>query len=183
MRQWTELETQMTSVDRVDEYSQLEPEGDLESPPDKRPPADWPSQGNIEFRNLSMSYYKDEQPVLNNLNFRIQAGEKIGIVGRTGAGKSSIITALFRLTPYEGDIVIDGINCKEIGLHELRVSFLENSFDQSRITNVFLFTLNRKRSRLFHKTLFSSPAPSEATWTRSTSTTTTNCGRCSKRYS
>lgn len=82
MRQWTELETQMTSVDRVDEYSQLEPEGELESPPDKKPPADWPSQGNIEFRNLSMSYFNDEEPVLNNLNFKIYAGEKIGIVGK-----------------------------------------------------------------------------------------------------
>ena len=62
----------------MEEYSKLEPEGDLESPPDRRPPADWPSQGNIEFRNLSMSYYSDEKPVLNNLNFKIQAGEKIG---------------------------------------------------------------------------------------------------------
>ena len=72
----------MTSVDRVDEYSKLEPEGDLESPPDRRPPADWPSQGNIEFRNLSMRYFADEKPVLNNLNFEIKAGEKIGIVGK-----------------------------------------------------------------------------------------------------
>lgn len=113
----------MTSVDRVNEYSDLQSEGDLESPPDRKPPADWPSQGSIEFRNVTMSYFADEKPVLKDLNFKVKAGEKIGVVGRTGAGKSSIITALFRLTPYEGDIIIDGVNCKEIGLHELRVSW------------------------------------------------------------
>ena len=112
----------MTSVDRVDEYSELEEEGALESSPDVRPPADWPTAGSIEFRNVSLSYFKDEKPVLDNLSFKIDPGEKIGIVGRTGAGKSSIITALFRLTPYEGEIIIDGIDCKRIGLHELRVS-------------------------------------------------------------
>lgn len=117
MRQWTELETQMTSVDRVDEYSRIETEGELESSPDKRPPDNWPANGTIEFRNVVLRYFKDEKPVLNNLNFKIEAGEKIGICGRTGAGKSSLITALFRLTPYEGDIIIDGINCKDLGIY------------------------------------------------------------------
>ena len=67
-----------------------------------------------------MRYYQNEDPVLKNLNFKIEEADKIGIVGRTGAGKSSILAALFRLTNYEGGILIDGINCKEIGLHDLR---------------------------------------------------------------
>ena len=67
-----------------------------------------------------MKYYQNEAPVLKNLNFKIEEGAKIGIVGRTGAGKSSILAALFRLSDYEGDILIDEINCKEIGLHDLR---------------------------------------------------------------
>ena len=110
----------MTSVDRVNEYSTLASEGDLESAPDKKPAATWPEKGTVEFRNVVMRYFKDEKPVLNNLNFRIEEGEKIGIVGRTGAGKSSIITALFRLTPFDGEIIIDGVSTKEIGLHDLR---------------------------------------------------------------
>ena len=92
----------------------------LESAMDKKPPSDWPQKGMIEFRNVTLRYYQSEAPVLKNLNFIIEEKSKIGIVGRTGAGKSSILTALFRLTDYEGDILIDGINCKEIGLHDLR---------------------------------------------------------------
>ena len=74
----------------------------------------------IEFKNVTMRYYQNEDYVLKNLNFRIEEADKIGIVGRTGAGKSSILAVLFRLTDYEGGILIDGINCKEIGLHDLR---------------------------------------------------------------
>ena len=92
----------------------------LESSEDKKPPSDWPQKGMIEFKNVTLRYYQSEAPVLKNLNFTIKEADKIGIVGRTGAGKSSILAALFRLTDYEGDILIDGINCKEIGLHDLR---------------------------------------------------------------
>ena len=67
-----------------------------------------------------MRYFENESPVLNNLNFTIDAKEKVGVVGRTGAGKSSLISALFRMNGYDGDIFIDGINVKFIGLHELR---------------------------------------------------------------
>ena len=74
----------------------------------------------IEFKNVTMRYFQNEAPVLKNLNFKLEENAKIGIVGRTGAGKSSILASLFRLTDYEGDILIDEINCKEIGLHDLR---------------------------------------------------------------
>ena len=92
----------------------------LESTEDAKPPDNWPQKGVLEFRSVTMRYYENENPVLKNLNFTIEQSDKIGIVGRTGAGKSSIVAALFRLTEYEGEILIDDINCKSIGLHDLR---------------------------------------------------------------
>ncbi|XP_053998577.1 probable multidrug resistance-associated protein lethal(2)03659 isoform X1 [Hylaeus anthracinus] len=120
MRQSTELENQMTSVERVLEYSKVENEPALESTPDKKPRDSWPEEGKIEFKQVAMRYDPAEPPVLKNLNFLIYPQEKIGIVGRTGAGKSSLISALFRLADLEGAIVIDGVNTVEIGLHDLR---------------------------------------------------------------
>ncbi|EZA62671.1 putative multidrug resistance-associated protein [Ooceraea biroi] len=120
MRQSAELENQMTSVERILEYSKVESEPPLESTPDKKPKSDWPQEGRIEFKGISLRYAPLEPPVLKNLNFVIYPREKIGIVGRTGAGKSSLIQALFRLADMEGPIEIDGINTSEIGLHDLR---------------------------------------------------------------
>lgn len=67
-----------------------------------------------------MKYTPNDPPVLKNLNFEIHPGEKIGIVGRTGAGKSSLISALFRLAPLEGRIIVDDIDTKQVGLNDLR---------------------------------------------------------------
>ncbi|XP_033334914.2 ATP-binding cassette sub-family C member 4 isoform X1 [Megalopta genalis] len=120
MRQSTELENQMTSVERVLEYSKVDSEPPLESTPDKEPKDSWPEEGKIEFKNLHLRYDPAEEPVLKNLNFVIYPQEKIGIVGRTGAGKSSLISALFRLSDLEGVIEIDGVKTNEIGLHDLR---------------------------------------------------------------
>ncbi|KAK2579439.1 hypothetical protein KPH14_002650 [Odynerus spinipes] len=120
MRQSAELENQMTSVERVLEYSKVESEPPLESTPDKKPKEDWPQQGRIEFRGVFMRYAPLEPPVLKNLQFVIKSKEKVGIVGRTGAGKSSLISALFRFAEIEGPIVIDDIDTSEIGLHDLR---------------------------------------------------------------
>jgi len=86
---------------------------------EKLPAKDWPAAGEIEFRNVNLAY-KDEDLVLKNLSFKINAREKIGIVGRTGAGKSSIVAALFRLTEARGHILIDGVTISTIGLHDLR---------------------------------------------------------------
>ncbi|KAF7996689.1 hypothetical protein HCN44_002335 [Aphidius gifuensis] len=120
MRQSAELENQMTSVERVCEYTNLESEPPLESLPDKKPKEEWPESGNIKFKNVYMSYDPEEAPVLKNLNFTIAGKEKVGIVGRTGAGKSSLISALFRLAYIDGEIEIDGIETGAIGLHDLR---------------------------------------------------------------
>lgn len=120
MRQSTELENQMTSVERVVEYSQIEQEPPLETPPNKKPPSTWPDKGKIQFRNLYLKYTPEDPPVLKDLNFTVNPKEKIGIVGRTGAGKSSLIAALFRLAPIDGYIFIDEVDTKTLGLHDLR---------------------------------------------------------------
>lgn len=110
----------MTSVERVDEYSNLEPEPPTESEPKYRPAKNWPVAGDIRFNSLSMRYTKSSDFVLRELSFDIKHREKIGIVGRTGAGKSSIIQALFRLAHNEGSIIIDGLDTSNLGLHDLR---------------------------------------------------------------
>lgn len=120
MRQSTELENQMTSVERILEYSSIQHEGALESQPDKKPSSKWPEFGKIEFRNVYLRYFPQDPPVLKDLSFTILPKEKIGIVGRTGAGKSSLINAIFQLTDTEGTILVDEIDISSIGLHDLR---------------------------------------------------------------
>ncbi|XP_023215396.1 multidrug resistance-associated protein 4-like [Centruroides sculpturatus] len=116
----SEVKFQMNSVKRILKYSNLKSEASYDSLPNKRPPSDWPERGEIHFDNVSLQYSKDKNIVLKNLTFHIRSGEKIGIVGRTGAGKSSIIAALFRMTEPTGTIIIDGVDIKDIGLRDLR---------------------------------------------------------------
>lgn len=117
MRQWSELENQMTSVERVIEYTKLETDPDRE----KKPlPIDWPNQGSLEFRDLKLKYKENEPYVLKGLNISIKAKEKIGIVGRTGAGKSSMISALFQLYKLEGSIIINDVDTTIIPLNDVR---------------------------------------------------------------
>lgn len=117
MRQWGELENAMTSVERIREYIDIDPETTKVT---KDPPSDWPSEGNITFKNLSLRYDIGEPKVLKNLTFSIKGKEKVGVVGRTGAGKSSLIIALFRLAENEGIIAIDDIDISTISLECLR---------------------------------------------------------------
>jgi len=120
VRQTAELESQMTCVERVLEYKTLPSEAQLESTKEKKPSANWPKEGKITFKDVNLIYENVPKPALSNLNFVIEGGEKIGIVGRTGAGKSSLLAALFRMCEPEGVIQIDGINTFSIGLHDLR---------------------------------------------------------------
>ena len=115
-----EVETNIVSVERVLEYSNLKPEA-LEVVSKNRPKISWPSQGAVEFNNYSTRYREDLDPVLKNINLKFKGHEKIGVVGRTGAGKSSLTLALFRIIePTAGNISIDGTNTSSIGLLDLR---------------------------------------------------------------
>ncbi|XP_036838726.1 multidrug resistance-associated protein 4 isoform X2 [Oncorhynchus mykiss] len=118
IRQSAEMENMMTSVERVVEYTELESEAPWET--QKRPPPEWPSKGLITFDRVSFSYSSDGPVVLKDMKAMFRPKEKVGIVGRTGAGKSSLVSALFRLAEPEGRIYIDGVLTSEIGLHDLR---------------------------------------------------------------
>uniref|UniRef100_A0A8C4VSD5 Multidrug resistance-associated protein 4 n=1 Tax=Gopherus evgoodei TaxID=1825980 RepID=A0A8C4VSD5_9SAUR len=118
VRQSAEVENLMISVERVMEYTELEKEAPWES--NKHPPAEWPSQGVIAFENVNFTYSLDGPLVLRHLSVLIKSKEKVGIVGRTGAGKSSLIAALFRLAEPKGRIWIDKYLTSELGLHDLR---------------------------------------------------------------
>eukprot|EP01133_Synstelium_polycarpum_P004376 gene4376-5119_t len=115
--QMTDMENKMNSVERVRHYIHCPVETTALFPA----PRSWPSNGTIDITDLVMSYKPNLAPVLNGLTASIGAGEKIGIVGRTGAGKSSIVAALFRLVESShGSIVIDGVDTSMIDLAHLR---------------------------------------------------------------
>ncbi|XP_038063976.1 multidrug resistance-associated protein 4-like [Patiria miniata] len=119
VRQSALVENQMTSVERTIEYTKLKPEAPLTNPK-KKPQPTWPQFGALTFNGLSLNYSTEGPRVLKNITCNIMAKEKVGIVGRTGAGKSSLITALFRLAEPSGVIMLDGITTSNLGLHDLR---------------------------------------------------------------
>ncbi|XP_023331666.1 multidrug resistance-associated protein 4 [Eurytemora carolleeae] len=119
VRQSAEVENLMTSVERIMEYSRLEQEAPA-TINETKPPESWPCRGVIEFKDVKLRYAETEPMVLKGIDFKTHSAEKIGIVGRTGAGKSSIITALFRLAEPTGSIYIDGVDVLKIGLKDLR---------------------------------------------------------------
>ena len=111
----------MISTERIMAYSRLESEASLETLlPDQKPPEDWPSKGEFKFEDVAFRYSPELPLVLKNLSFSVRASEKVGIVGRTGAGKSSLLSVLYRLAEPYGQITIDGVDTKSIGLHDLR---------------------------------------------------------------
>ncbi|KAG8432958.1 hypothetical protein GDO86_017284 [Hymenochirus boettgeri] len=120
VRMSSELETNIVAVERVKEYADLEQEAPW-TIQQTAPEAPWPQEGKIEFQNFALRYREDLDLALRNINVTIQGGEKVGIVGRTGAGKSSLTLGLFRINEAAaGEIVIDGCNIAKIGLHDLR---------------------------------------------------------------
>ena len=123
VRQSAETENFMTSAERIDEYSHLPVEPDFYQGVCE-PPKNWPTEGRIQFENYKLRYRPELEPVLKGLNLDILPRHKIGVIGRTGAGKSSIFQALFRLTERattEGKILIDGVDISTISLSQARI--------------------------------------------------------------
>nr|QNH67943.1 ATP-binding cassette transporter subfamily C member 1 X4 [Brachionus plicatilis] len=120
VRTFCDFETNLVSVERVREYCNLPHEAEWILS-EKSPNSSWPSQGCINFKNFCLKYREELDFVLKDINCHIKSQEKVGIVGRTGAGKSSLTLGLFRILESNyGKIEIDGIDIKTIGLHELR---------------------------------------------------------------
>lgn len=117
MKQWAELENQMVSFERALEYVDLESE---EKSIVVVPSESWPEKGAITINGLNLKYNEKEPYVLKNINVKINAGEKVGIVGRTGSGKSSLIATLLRLVDFEGDILIDCVSIRNLSTNKVR---------------------------------------------------------------
>ncbi|KAH9625392.1 hypothetical protein KSS87_011463 [Heliosperma pusillum] len=117
------LANYIISVERLDQYMHIPSEA-AEVIEDARPPQNWPLVGKVEICNLQIRYRPDSPLVLRGVSCTFEGGDKIGIVGRTGSGKTTLIGALFRLVePAGGKIVVDGIDISTIGLHDLRSRF------------------------------------------------------------
>lgn len=117
----TTLENRMVSVERINEYSVLPSEDAWQKDTDKQISKKWPTDGKVVFQNYSMSYQKNMDLVLKHINLNVKATEKVGIVGRTGSGKSSLALSLFRtVEAADGSITIDEFDIASLGLHTLR---------------------------------------------------------------
>ncbi|KAK3429403.1 hypothetical protein EUGRSUZ_E00827 [Eucalyptus grandis] len=117
------LSNLIISVERLEQYMHIQSEAP-EVIEDSRPAPDWPSSGNVEIYDLKVRYRPDSPLVLHGISCEIKGGHKIGIVGRTGSGKTTLISALFRLVePTDGKIIVDGLDISTIGLHDLRSHF------------------------------------------------------------
>uniref|UniRef100_A0A6Q2XSX6 ABC-type glutathione-S-conjugate transporter n=1 Tax=Esox lucius TaxID=8010 RepID=A0A6Q2XSX6_ESOLU len=120
VRSWTDVENNIVSVERVKEYFDTPKEAAWKVEGSSLPLA-WPQTGTIEFQDYGLQYRKGLDWALRGITLKIQEREKVGIVGRTGAGKSSLALGIFRiLEAAKGEIYIDGVNIAEIGLHDLR---------------------------------------------------------------
>ncbi|XP_043270601.1 multidrug resistance-associated protein 1 isoform X1 [Venturia canescens] len=120
VRMTSDVETNIVAVERIKEYGETPQEAAWEIV-ETTPPKDWPSEGRVEFHDFKVRYREGLDLVLNGLSFSVKGGEKIGIVGRTGAGKSSLTLSLFRIIEASnGQITIDGVDISKLGLHALR---------------------------------------------------------------
>jgi ABC-type multidrug transport system fused ATPase/permease subunit len=118
---WTDFifgKFKMTSVERVNEYSTMN--GENLKTAILKPFDAWPERGRIAFENVSFAYDKHLPNILKNVSFTINPKEKVGIVGRTGSGKSTVFQALIRMAEQSGSISIDGIDIKNLSLDYLR---------------------------------------------------------------
>ena len=108
----------MTSVERIITYIHIKQEPGYEC--HHQPPQSWPNHGQVAIKNLSLVYYQDGPEILKDITFSVNSREKIGIVGRTGAGKSSLVSALFRMPQPTGQVIIDDVNIGKINIQSAR---------------------------------------------------------------
>jgi len=121
IKAFTRLEMNMNTIERTGEYAELTPEGDSKVAEGSGIRKGWPEQGRIEFRDIGLRYRPGLPLILKNLNVTVEAHMKVGVCGRTGAGKSSLMAMLFRLAEPEGKgCFIDGIDVRKLHLHDLR---------------------------------------------------------------
>lgn len=117
IRYYADLEQDMNSVERVLEYSRLS----IENYEGLSPPANWPTSGQLEVSNLAVRYAPHEPLILHGVSFKAEGNQRVGVVGRTGSGKSSLVNAIFRiLEPCEGQIFLDGVDISKLRLEDLR---------------------------------------------------------------
>ncbi len=127
---WSWLETSMVSPERIQEYIDIPAEASISNHDDDQddslarkggPPDDWPASGHVQFEHVSFRYKAGDKLVLKDVSFELHPGEKVGVVGRTGAGKSSLTMALFRINEIAGGrVLIDGIDTSRVALRTLR---------------------------------------------------------------
>jgi ATP-binding cassette subfamily C (CFTR/MRP) protein 4 len=108
----------MTSVERIVEYTAIK--GERLDERKVKPESGWPESGEIVFDDVSFAYDENSPAVLKRVSFKIRPNEKVGVVGRTGAGKSTIFQTLLRMAEPSGTIKIDSVNIKDVSLHDLR---------------------------------------------------------------
>ncbi|XP_017881737.1 multidrug resistance-associated protein 1 isoform X2 [Ceratina calcarata] len=120
VRMTSDVETNIVAVERIKEYGETPQEAAWKNP-DFGPPKEWPVEGKVEFKDYKVRYREGLELVLRGVSFAVEGGTKVGIVGRTGAGKSSLTLGLFRIIEAaDGKIFIDGIDISKLGLHDLR---------------------------------------------------------------
>ncbi|XP_053695519.1 multidrug resistance-associated protein 1 isoform X1 [Sabethes cyaneus] len=120
VRMTSDVETNIVAVERIKEYGETKQEAAWELP-NSNLPRGWPEQGRVEFQDFQVRYREGLDLVLKGISFAVEGGEKVGIVGRTGAGKSSLTLALFRIIESSGGkIIIDDQDISQLGLHALR---------------------------------------------------------------
>lgn len=142
VRLYASNEQNMNAVERLKEYLDVDQEAAF-IVEDNRPAANWPSKGSVEFIGYSTRYRSDFDFVLKHITFKILPGEKVGVVGRTGAGKSSLALALFRaLEAEEGKILVDDVDIGLIGLQDLRENIVMVPQDPTLFTGTIRSNLD-----------------------------------------
>ena len=118
VRTCSEVENYMTSVERIITYTHIEQEPGYDC--HQQPPQSWPNHGQVAIKNLSLVYYQNGPEILKDITFSVNSQEKIGIVGRTGAGKSSLVSAMFRMPQPTGQVIIDDVEIAKINIQSAR---------------------------------------------------------------